>query len=309
LTTFDPKLLLPPREEEEIYPYRRVWRSLVVESAVALAVASITYLLFQVFGLLVPGTWRAPINLALALTPVGAWLAMSWWAERSVQQPRQRLLSVMVISALAANAIGIPLINDFFQVDRWLPLSSAIIRIIGYTFTVGVVQEILKYVVLRYTVWPDAFRIRLDAVAYGAAGAVGYASALNLHYILSTPSMPDVAANRIFANLALHLVTSTIVGYGLSEVRFTQPSPLLPTVTLAFAAFVTGVAIPIRAGLMNTGLSIDVNSSNPLLNLSLAKPLQGLVFSLALLVTVSMILSFLFTSSEQREREAAMQEA
>jgi hypothetical protein len=60
---------------------------------------------------------------------------------------------------------------------------------------------------------------------------------------------------------------------------------------------------------MNTGLSIDVNSSNPPLNLSLAKPLQGLVFSLALLVTVSMILSFLFTSSEQREREAAMQEA
>jgi RsiW-degrading membrane proteinase PrsW (M82 family) len=308
LTTFDPNLLLPPREEEEVYPYRRIWRSLAIESAVVLTVASVTYLIFQVFGLQLPHAWRTPVNLGLALIPVGVWLALSWWAERFVQRPRQRLLSVMIISALAANAVGIPLINDLFQVDRWLPLSNAIMRIIGYTFTVGIVQEMLKYLVLRYTVWPDDFRIRLDGVAYGAASAVGYASALNLHYVLSIPSTPDVAANRIFGNLALHLVTSALVGYGLSEVRFSQPSPFFLTVTLALAAFVTGAAIPIRAGLVNTGLSIDVSSSNPLLNLSLAKPLYGLAFSLVLLIALSVVLSFLFTSSEQREREAAVQE-
>ncbi len=308
MTTFDPSLLLPPREEEEIYPYRRAWRSIAVESAILLSIMASLFLMFNILSIQLPESLRTPVNVGLVLTPVGLWLAFSWWPERFALQPRHHLLTVMIVSALAANAVGLPLINDFLQVDRWLPLSSAIVRIIGYTFTVGIVQEMLKYLVVRYTVWPEQFRIRLDGVAYGAASAIGYSTALNLHLILSNPSTPDVAANRIFSNLALHLVTSAVVGYGLAEVRFSQPSPFLMTLSIALAAFVAGVAIPIRAGLVNANLSLDVNATNPLLNTSASKPLQGLAFSLALLITLSLALSLLFNSAEQREREAALRE-
>jgi RsiW-degrading membrane proteinase PrsW (M82 family) len=299
---------MPPREEEEIYPYRRAWRSMATESIFMLAIAVVLFVLFNILSVQLPTSLRTPVNVGLVLLPVGLWLAFSWWPERFVLQPRRRLLTVMIVSALAANAIGIPLLNDFFQVDRWLPLSSAITRIIGYTFTGGIVQEMLKYLVVRYTVWPQQFRNRLDGVAYGAASALGYATVLNLHFALANPATPDVTANRVFSNLALHLVTSLVVGYGLAEVRFGQPSPFLMTLSIALAAFITGVAIPIRAGLVNASLSLDSTASNPLLNISATKPLQGLAFSLGLLAALSFVLSFLFNSAEQREREAATRE-
>ena len=151
-------------------------------------------------------------------------------------------------------------------------------------------------------------RVALDAVAYGEASAIGYATVLNLHFALSYPSSPDVTANRVFSTLALHLVTSLVVGYGLAEVRFGQPSPFLLTLTIALAAFITGVAIPIRAGLVNASLSLDNTATNPLLNISATKPLQGLAFSLGLLVALSFVVSFLFNSAGQREREAAVRE-
>jgi RsiW-degrading membrane proteinase PrsW (M82 family) len=244
----------------------------------------------------------------LALLPVGLWGIFSWWQERFVPQPRLRLLPVLAISALIANAVGLPLVNDFLQVDRWLPLSSALMRIAGYTFTVGVVQEVLKYLVVYYTVWPNQFRIRLDGVAYGAASAIGYATVLNLHFVLSGTPPADVAAVRIFTTLALHLVTSAIVGYGLAEVRFSRPTPFLVATTIALAAFVTGVAIPVRAGLVNANLSLDVNGTQPFLNTSTARPLLGLGVSIALLIGLNLVLSFLFEGAERREREAASHE-
>ena len=308
MTTFDPSLLTPPREEEEIYPYRRVWRSIAVETGILLTLALVLFILVNYLDFQLPAPVRTAFNLTLALTPLALWLGLSWWPERFVLQPRQRLLTVMVVSALAANAVGLPLVNNVFQVDRWLPLSSAITRIVGYTFTVGIVQEMLKYLVIRYMVWPDQFRVRLDAVAYAAASAVGYATVLNLDFVLSGAPPPDAAAIRIFGTVALQIVTSAVVGYGLAEVCFSRPSPFLLTITVALAAFMTGLAIPIRAGLVNATLSLDALGANPFLNTSAPRPLQGLGFSIALLVGPLLVLSFLFSSAEQREHEAALRE-
>ncbi len=280
-----------------------------MESGILLVITAALFVIFNLLGVRLSERLQIPINVVLALTPVGLWMIFSWWQERFVPQPRPHLIMVMIVSALAANAVGIPLVNDVLQVDRWLPLSSAIMRIIGYMFTVGLVQEMLKYLVVRYTVWPEHFRIRLDGVAYGAAAAIGYATVLNLQAILNTNPPPDSAALRIFGTVALNLVASAIVGYGLAEVRFSQPSPFVLASTIALAAFITGVAIPIRAGLVNPSLSLDVVGDNPLLNISATKPLLGLIFSSALLIAPSLALSVLFNSAERREREAGVREA
>ncbi len=308
MTTFDPGLLMPPREEEEVYPYRRVWRSIAVETGILFAVALVFYVLVNFLGFQLPPQWVEPLNLILSFTPLALWLIFSLWQERFVLQPRQRLLTVVVVSALAANAVGLPLVNNVLQVDRWLPLSNAITRIVGYTFTVGIVQEMLKYLVVRYTVWPEQFRVRQDAVAYGAASAVGYATALNFGFVLSGAPSPDTAAIRIFSTIALQIVGSLIVGYGLAETCFSRPSPFLLTIAVAWAAFLAGVTIPIRAGLVNATLSLDAAGNNLLLNTSATRPLQGLGFSLAMLVVPLLLLLFLFGSAEQREREAAVRE-
>ena len=291
---FNPRLLTPPQQEEEVYPYREVWRSVVIESGVMGVITLVLFILVNLLHLQIPERFNTIIAVGLACLPILLWLYFSWLQERTVPQPRQRLLAVALISALVANAIGIPLINEFLQVDRWLPLSSAISRIVGYTFTVGIVQSLLKYLVMRYTVWPNQFHIRLDGVAYGAATGVGYASVLNLHFAFSTITSPDVVAAQIFANLALHLVTGILIGYGLAELKLGSPTPLLPVFTVAFAALLTGISIPIRAGLVNATLALGNSTSRPLL---------GIIFSAVLLVVPSLTLSFLYSNAERQAQE------
>lgn len=293
------RLLTPPEEKAEIHPYRRVWRSMILESSILGGVTVGVFTLVNLLHVQLPSTLQTYTRLGLALLPCILWLIFSWWAERQVPQPRERLVAVAIISALVANAVGVPLINNFLQTDRWLPLSNAITRIIGYTFTVGIVQEMLKYLVVRYVAWPNQFRIHLDGLAYGAASAIGYATVLNLHFALSEPSAPDIAALRIFATYVLHIVTSNIVGYGLSEVRFSTPTPLFLPMIVALAAFITGVSIPIRAGLINASLSLAISAP---------RAIFGLGFSIALLIAPSLILAFLLNNIERRVQETLPEE-
>jgi RsiW-degrading membrane proteinase PrsW (M82 family) len=299
VTTADHHLLIPPREEEEIYPFRRVWRSIALESGLFFLLAVVLYLLVGMLGLRLPKSLFRPTGLALAITPAGLWVMFSLLPERRVPQPRKRLLTVALISALAANAIGVPLVEEYLKVNAWLPLSSAITRIIGFTCTVGIVQEMLKYLVVRYVAWPDEFRVRLDGVAYGAASAVGYMTVLNLHFVFTGSPPPDTVAIQVFSNVALHVVGSVFVGYGLGQVRFGRPAPLLLPMTLILGALVAGVAIPIRAGLVNAGLGLEA---------SYAKPLLGLIFSAALLTGLLLVQAFLFNSAERQSGDVTFEE-
>jgi hypothetical protein len=148
--------------------------------------------------------------------------------------------------------------------------------------------------VMRYTAWPNQFRIRLDGVAYGAAAGIGYASVLNLQFAFTTSASPDVVAAHIFANLALHLVTGILIGYGLSELQLGSPTPLLPVFTVAFAALLTGISIPIRAGLVNATLELGTATSRPIL---------GIIFSAAILIVPSLALSFMYSNAERQAQE------
>ncbi len=299
LTTYDSRLITPPSEEEEVYPYRRVWPSIVLEVGIFFVVTGILFITVRLVRL--PDNLLSILNLGLAVLPLGLWLIFSWWRERFVLEPRQNLLSVAIIAGLAANGVGNPIITQVFQVDRWLPLESAINRMIGYAFTVGLVQAAIIYLVLRYVVWPQNFRIRLDGVAYGSACAVGYTTALNIE-LIQTTTTPDVVAMNIFSHLALLLCSSTVIAYGLAEVGFiTRPFPLLLTATLALAALITGISIPLIAGFANTTISV----LNPI---STVSPLQGFLFAAGLLLALSFIFNFLFSVAEDAPAEAVTEE-
>lgn len=295
MVSFDPRLLTPPTEEEEVYPYRRAWRSIVVENGILLGIVGGVVIILSFLDIRLSAILITSISILLTLTPLILWLIFSYRVEQYSEHPRARLLGVVITSALVANAIGVPLVNDFFKVDEWLPLASAVNRIIGYTFTVGIVHEILKYLVVRYLVWPDHFRNRWDGVAYGAASAVGYAVVLNLHFVLATNPTPHIAAIRVFDTMAVQTVGSILVGYGLAELRFGYPTPLLPAITLGLAAFITGIALPFRAGLVNASLSQGVSA---------VSPIRALGFSAAVLIGMSLLLAFVFNTSERQAQEA-----
>src|SRR5215207_3989279 len=107
--------MLTPPEDEEIYPYRRVWTSIGLESGILFLLCAVAYVAFTLIGVTLPALVTQLVNLLLALLPFGLWVALSLWRERRVPQPRQRLLTVALITALAANAVGIPFIMGVFQ--------------------------------------------------------------------------------------------------------------------------------------------------------------------------------------------------
>src|SRR5579859_4523234 len=168
-----PTLLTPYDVPREVYPYRRVWRTALIEIGLLVALTAVVMLAMRVTHATLGDTTRHVIGLILALVPLGLWLAISYRGERHVPQPRARLLLVVLLSALLANAIGVPVVDRLFSVDQWLPTASAVTRMIGYTLIAGFTMEFLKFAVLRYSVWEEHIKTRQDGIAYSLAAAVG----------------------------------------------------------------------------------------------------------------------------------------
>jgi RsiW-degrading membrane proteinase PrsW (M82 family) len=137
------------------------------------------------------------LKVGIAVLPFLAWLAVSYRGERRALQPRQGLAGVLLLGALAASGVAIPLEERVFTPDVWLPRVSFFGRTLGYTLTTGLAVEFLKYAVVRYSVWPQHFRQRLDGIAYAMAAAVGYAVVLNLHAALLTDASLTATALRV----------------------------------------------------------------------------------------------------------------
>lgn len=298
MSRYSPTLLTPPREEEEIYPYRRVWTSVIIENGILFGAAIVFFVVYNILGINFPSVITAPLNLTLGLLPAILWLIFSYYRERFALEPRRNLLLVFVVSALSANAIGIPLVDQFLDVEEWLSLSSATDRILGYTFTIGVVQETIKYIIIRYIAWEDGFRIRRDAIAYAAASAVGYATVLNLYFIADGSPPPNLVIFRIISTIAIHTSASIIISYGLAELRFNPSTPVLMPFTLLVSTLITGIAIPFRAGLVNAGFFLGIAQTNVLF---------GIIFSAGLLVAPLFAIAFLYENAERRQREAEIE--
>ena len=287
---------ITPEEEAAPYPYRRVWRSLGLELGVLGGLAAGVFAAFAVVGITVPESVGTLVGIGLALAPLGLWFVFSWWPERRAPQPRGQLFIVIVLTALAANAVTVPLIEQVLQPQAWLSGSSAITRIVGYTISVGVAIEITKYLVLRYSIWPDRIRTRMDGVAYALAASVGMATVANLHSLTIPGITPQSLAVLVFDTTATNLAAGLLVGYGLSESALGRPTPFLGPLSVALAALIHGVAIPVRTGLGNASFTLSGGAANPVF---------GVAVSLLLAIVAAVLVSFLFGSAERREREAA----
>ncbi|MBA3870132.1 MAG: PrsW family intramembrane metalloprotease [Anaerolineae bacterium] len=297
MTTYGPRFITPPTDDQELYPYRPVWRALAIEVAILTAIAIILYVVIDLLKLSPPIRLQPYLAFGLIAAPCLLWLFFSLLAEYRVSQPRQHLMAVVILSMLVASAVGSPLLDQYFRVDTWLPLAPAVNRILGYTLTAGIVQSIIKYIILHYTIWPRHLRARLDGVAYGIATGIGYATILSLQFVsANTTAPPDIVAFHIFANYALHVATGIVIGYGISEVRFSNPTPIFLTIILVIASIITGITIPIHAGLVNSSLSIT--------SISAPKPLFGLGFSIALLIIISVVIAGLIGNADRLERES-----
>jgi RsiW-degrading membrane proteinase PrsW (M82 family) len=289
------RLITPPKEEEEIYPYRPAWRSVFIETGMLTLLLLVLFVLFELLGTTIPAQALLPVNLVLVLSPTLLWLVFSRVPEGAAVEPRRRLLTTFVITALVGNAVAMPLLDNILQPDTWLSTASAFNRIIGYTTTTAILQEFLKYLVLRYIVWPNYYRVPSDAIAYGAATAVAYALVINLNFLFQNPTAtPDAMMLRVYATTTMSIVGSIIIAYGLSETQFSNALAFLLPFMVFLAAVVNGFALPMRSTFMKATLTLTPSAE---------RTIFGLLFALVVYVAPIAIMYFLFTVSARREQD------
>ncbi|MDE2777722.1 MAG: hypothetical protein OXI77_17485 [Chloroflexota bacterium] len=287
--------LQPDPLREDTYSFLPVWRRLGLQ----LVILSAALLLIVLLGVFLQPRLDAQLGRLLSLTtaamPVVLWLYASVLPEYRVARPRRRLIGVAAVSALTASAIGLPLVQEFFRVQEWLPLQSVFARILGYTLTAGAVDAGLKFAVLRYLIYPQSLRVRGDAIAYAFAGAVGYSGFMNIALIWQLEPTWDTAAIYLLANLTIQLASSLFIALGIVESYFSDAYPLVLPINVLAAALSTGLITALVGGFMSGPLSTAGNTDRPLFAFALL--LAAIILTLAAVY-------FLYSNSERREREA-----
>lgn len=294
--TYKTQLLTPPREEEEIQPYHKAWRPIIIQSTV-LVFLTVAGLITGILGISIPSSVNNVLIWLVAFAPLIVWFLAAYIPDRAANQPRTRLLSVFIISALAAQAITIPFIENVLQVETWISLISALERIVAYSFTVGITQASLFYVVLRTTVWKAHLRNRYDIVAYAQASATGYLFIETLHFATMGNISYATLSDLVLAHFAILMSSALIIAYGISISKFDDAFLIVPAIAIGFASFSTGLALPLYTGLTNTTFTILAPSTT--------NPFLGVIFASAFINGIIVVMIFLMSNAERTAKEVA----
>lgn len=205
------------------------------------------------------------LALFLVAWPSLLWLYFSFMRNQGSANTTPGLLMVFVICFLATRGLVLPLIEHFLQPDLWLPGAQTITRLLGYSLVIGFTQECTRYFVIRYTMWGNGFRSRKDAVAYGTAGAVSCALAVNLDWLFTTEVSIPAIALAILETQLLHFTGAMTLALGMSEVRLGQANPFLLAFAVIGAALQVGFLISARAGLANASFSLPASDASLLI--------------------------------------------
>jgi len=218
-------------------------------------------------------------GLVLVLVPAFLWLIFFYQQDRLEPEPKVYVISVFVLGALLAQAIGIPLLEVVFDVRRWLSISPWV-NLLGSILVVGFTQEFLKYAAVRYSIYrlPE-FDERVDGVVYGTAAGLGYATMLNFNYVIASGGVNlQVGVIRIVVTALAQASFAGLTGYFLGRAKFEdEPVWWLPS-GVALAAVLNGLFTTLRGELTTTGLGLAGGGFDPWPGLILAAAVAGVTF-------------------------------
>lgn len=212
------------------------------------------------------GPWLTIAGLLVALVPAAVWLSVFYLQDRAEPEPKQFVLGVFILGVLLAAAAGQPLIQDVFGVNRWAG-SSLFLQLLAGTCIVGITQEFLKYAAVRYSIFRSVeFDERIDGIIYGAAAGLGYATFLNVQYVLQNGGVDlGIGAVRIAVIALAHASFAGVTGYFLGRAKFENRGPFWLPAGLLLAAILNGVVSTLLKEITRSGLR--------------PTPMNGLIFA------------------------------
>jgi RsiW-degrading membrane proteinase PrsW (M82 family) len=216
-------------------------------------------------------------GVVLALVPAAVWLGVFYLQDRVEPEPKRLLMGVFLLGALVANGVGQPLIQSYFRVNEWAS-SNFFLKLFAGIFIIGIIQEFLKYAAVRYSVYgSQEYDERIDGIIYGAAAGLGYATMLNITYVVGNGGVDlGIGAVRIAVTALAHASFSGVMGYFLGRAKFENRGPLWLPLGLLVSAVLNGIVTAAVGEIARSGLRTT--------------PLNGLVLSAAIAAATFVVL-------------------
>ncbi len=250
---------------------RGSWRSYLALVVSLLVVVVLVYLLDSAIKPVFNQTSLLLTGVILALIPAAIWLAFFYLQDRLEPEPVGYVLGIFVLGGLLAAAIGTPLLEKVFRVDSWV-FTDTLTTILGSILVIGFTQEFLKYAAVRFSIYNSGeFDEPTDGIIYTTAAGLGYATVLNIQFVVANGGVNLGAGIITMAVVALAQASfSGITGYFLGRAKFMKDPFWWMPLGLTLAATANGLFNWLRGLVVRQGISTAGNTGNPWLGLILA---------------------------------------
>jgi RsiW-degrading membrane proteinase PrsW (M82 family) len=276
-----------------IYNRKGVWRTAVGAVVALLIFVAVVVALDAIFHPQLSGGALVVTGIVLALVPAALWLVFFYQQDRLEPEPVGNVARMFVIGLALAGAIGIPLTNQVFVVQDWLYRDSLTLWV-GSIFITGMVAAFIIYAAVRYFMFDEPeFDERTDGVVYATAAALGYASAINIQFILASGGA-QIGPGEIFvAEVALaYAAFGGVLGYFLGRAKLERDPIWWLPLGLLITALLGGLFVIARGQFDPGRITIGTGSGLPSFN--------GLILAGILAVIVTVIVSILISRDIQR---------
>jgi RsiW-degrading membrane proteinase PrsW (M82 family) len=258
-------------DSKAIHERKHVWRD---EFLLIVSLCAFVGIVYALDDALQPRFTPASLVLTgvlLALVPAAIWLIFFYLQDRAEPEPKGYVLGVFILGAALAAAVGVPLVENVFRVSHWI-YTDTMTKIVGGILAVGFTQEFLKYAAVRYSIYhSDEYDEPTDGVIYATAAGLGYATVLNINFVVSNGGV-DLGAGVIhMAVVALaQAAFSGITGYFLGRAKFESEQIWWMPLGITLAAVFNGVFTWAQVIVTRPTITLSGATSNTWLGLVLA---------------------------------------
>ena len=231
----------------------------------------VVYVLDAVIHPVFTGTTLVMTGIVLALVPAAIWLVFFYQQDSLEPEPVGYVLGVFALGALLAAAVGTPLLDNVFRVGNWL-YTDTLTTILGSILVVGFTQEFLKYAAVRFSIYnSQEFDEPTDGIIYATAAGLGYATVLNIHFVVANGGVDLGAGVIAMAVVALAQASfAGISGYFLGRAKFESNPIWWMPLGVTLAAIANGLFNWLRGQITRGGINLAGSTGNPWLGLLLA---------------------------------------
>jgi protease PrsW len=262
--------------ETATHQRKGVWRSVWGQVIALVVFVVLVYAAEAFFKPVLGQTALVLAGVVLAVVPALIWLAFFYQQDRLEPEPKGYIASVFILAMLVAAAIWLPLAENVFRLSKWM-YADTLTTILGGILIVGFIQEFLKYAAVRYSVYRSAeFDEATDGIVYATAAGLGFATVLNIHFVIANGGVDlGTGVIRIAIVSLAQASFAGITGYFLGRAKFeSEPLWWMPA-GLTLAAVLNGLFFWLRTEITQSTVTLTGGGSNPWYGLLLAAVLAG----------------------------------